>query len=181
MDPIFFNSRTPQWAWLSNFSPSRMTIRDHDSDEQLVALTVEHAYQAAKTRCGHDRRWILASPTPGIAKRRGAQVSLRSDWDPVKFSVMAYALAAKFAVGSSAARLLTDTGDRPLVHRASWDRVWGDGPDGQGLNVLGQMLQVRRDALNQAYGLIDMGGYDEADLALDPLRLLVAEPAPWLG
>lgn len=58
--------------WLSNFYPSKIILYG------LVFPTVEHAYQAMKCPRSGDRAQFAYATTPGLAKRMGSQITLRS-------------------------------------------------------------------------------------------------------
>jgi ribA/ribD-fused uncharacterized protein len=130
--------------WFSNFLPF---------DEPLVYQgieysTPEHYYQAMKT---HDveMRQKIAMETPGRAKRLGAKVILRSDWDAIKLQVMETALRYKFAPGTSWHKKLEATGDEEIVEWNNWhDKIWGrcvcSGCNRQGENLLGKLLMKLR-------------------------------------
>lgn len=119
--------------WLSNFYP----LPD--------GTTVEHHYQAAKALHPGDRTWILDAPTPGVAKRRGATVALRSDWEEVKTTVMLDLLREKFTDPVLREKLLA-TGHDYLEEANTWgDTYWGT-VNGWGENMLGKLLmQVRME------------------------------------
>jgi ribA/ribD-fused uncharacterized protein len=132
-----------EYAFLSNFAPSPVRLRD-DGGGVIVCATVEHAFQAAKTLDPGQRRFVAEAPSPGEAKRRGRRVVLRPDWDEVRLDVMRACLAAKFRRGSDLAARLVATGSACLVEGNSWgDRYWGV-CDGAGLNCLGKLLMERR-------------------------------------
>src|SRR5438309_8609577 len=84
-DPIYFYSRTEQYAELSNF---------HDAPFLLDGLqyrTVEHFFQCSKFPSHPDyQEAIRSAPSPGFAKRLGStrQIKLRADWERVKESIM---------------------------------------------------------------------------------------------
>ena len=72
------------YAFLSNFHPS---IINH---EQITYPTVEHAYQACKTRNKMVRLSIAQLPADkaGRAKRIGASLKEREDWRLINLSLM---------------------------------------------------------------------------------------------
>jgi ribA/ribD-fused uncharacterized protein len=106
---------------------------------------VEHAYQAAKTLDRVARLEIANLETPGQAKRKGRNVTLRADWEEIKLDVMRACIAQKFSREPLRSQLLA-TGDTPLVEGNHWgDTFWGV-CKGKGQNNLGVILmQVRRD------------------------------------
>ncbi len=128
-------------AFLSNFM---MEGKDN--------LSVEHRYQAAKTLDENERLTILALQTPGQAKRAGAKVTLRPDWEEVKDDIMINLLRKKFQDRRLADRLVF-TANHELVEGNTWhDNVWGSCTCNRckeivGENRLGKMLMVVRDEI----------------------------------
>lgn len=110
-------------------------------------LTVEHFYQSAKTWDLEQRRHIMAAPTPGEAKIRGREVTLRRGWDSIKQDIMLEHVRTKFHSDRDLAAMLLSTGDEDLVEVNHWgDVYWGRTPDGTGANYLGEILMfVRRE------------------------------------
>jgi hypothetical protein len=123
--------------FLSNFYPATVTFEGEEYP------TTEHAYQAAKTIDNNSRGQIKLCTTPGRAKRMGAKVGLRQDWEVIKESVMLDLLRQKFQNKELSQKLL-ETGDQDLVEGNNWgDCEWGV-CNGIGKNKLGKILmQVR--------------------------------------
>jgi ribA/ribD-fused uncharacterized protein len=133
-------------------------------EESPSMRTVEHYYQAAKVGPNGDMdkySEILTAITPGLAKRLGAQVELRPDWEFVKDSIMAYYVGQKFARNAGLAKQLIDTGNVTLYEGNTWgDTYWGvDLATGEGQNKLGLILMSVRATLSA-----------EKDLLLENLR-----------
>jgi len=130
---------TGTYSFLSNFEICRIV------HEGIVYPSVEHAFQAAKTHDMDERRYIAKLPTPGMAKRRGRKMKLRSNWDDIRVGVMLTLLRKKFA-HPELAEALDVTGDAELVEGNHWgDHFWGV-CDGVGENHLGKLLmQVRSE------------------------------------
>ena len=134
-------------AFLANFAASPVVL-----DGQTYP-TVEHAFQAAKTFDPEQRQLIRDANPPASAKRLGRQVSLRADWEQVKYEIMRQLLHQKFAIPDLRAALLA-TGDAELIEGNTWnDRTWGRVlVKGQwvGKNWLGELLmQVRKEAKDE--------------------------------
>jgi ribA/ribD-fused uncharacterized protein len=147
--PIGFSSKTPDYAFLSNFYPAPFTL------EGVEWPTVEHWFQAAKFPGDHEfQERIRGALTPVVAKRLGRtrRPTFRADWEEVKEAVMRQGLHAKFAQNPALANALAATGNRPLIERSSWDSYWGSGPQGRGKNRMGFLLMEVRDALAQNCG-----------------------------
>lgn len=129
----------------------------HPRRPALAAVSsVEHYFQACKATSEVDFRWVLDAPGPASAKRRGGRrgeagrrISLRPDWEEVKFDVMRVACRGKFA-RPVARRELLATGDRVLVEDSPSDAIWGgrDRSGGySGRNLLGLVLMEVRAEL----------------------------------
>lgn len=129
--------------FLSNFYPHEV------AREGMPALTVEHYFQAAKTKDFREYESVLHAAGPGDAKRLGRGVALRSDWEAIKDSVMSFYVAKKFVENPELAARLVATNGRPLVEGNTWgDKYWGvDLRTGEGLNHLGIILMSVRSTL----------------------------------
>lgn len=137
--------------FLSNFHERDFVWRE------AVWHTSEHAYQACKATTIKDFKWVMDSPSPGISKRRGQKIALRSDWDQVKVDLMFSICMAKFEDPILKEKLLA-TGDAELIEGNTWhDNFWGDcicencrGIVGK--NQLGFTLMKIRKELNVSNG-----------------------------
>ena len=113
--------------------------------------TSEHYFQAQKFAGTDDAHAdaIRAANSPMIAARMGRdrKKKLRRDWESVKVSVMREAVLAKFEQHAALRELLLSTGDAKLVEHTDNDDYWGDGGDGSGRNMLGQILMDIRGQL----------------------------------
>jgi ribA/ribD-fused uncharacterized protein len=136
-----------KYDFLSNFYPSVITLDDMDFS------TVEHAFQAAKTDDSDERRMIQLAPLPARAKQVGRKVSLRPDWEDVKYDIMHDLVQQKFTRHADLRQMLLDTGDADLIEGNNWnDRTWGMTKSKQGeyigKNWLGKILMQVRDTLH---------------------------------
>lgn len=139
-DTIYFNSRTPQFAWLSNFYPSPIIDKNN-----AIWPSAEHAYQGQKTTDKEWKRTIRGASTPALAKRWGGVAPLRPDWNDKKIGLMRNILRAKFDQNEELRHKLIETGTKKLVHEAPWDSFWGSGAN-NGRNQLGLLLMELRAA-----------------------------------
>lgn len=131
-----------QYRFLSNFFR-------HPVQYGLTWPSAEHAFQAEKTIDPIQRNWVFEADTSREAKRRGLQVTLRSDWEDIKLSVMRDIVHAKFQDPELRAMLL-DTGNAVLIEGNDWgDTYWGV-CRGVGANHLGRILMDVRERLRQA-------------------------------
>lgn len=128
-------------AFLSNFHPSPVR-----GPMGLLFPTVEHAFQASKTRSAIEVERIQDAPTPGRAKRLGRRVALREDWEETRLDVMEELVWRKFVITDLRAKLLA-TGDAELVEGNGWgDTFWGVCA-GVGENHLGRILMRVRERI----------------------------------
>lgn len=142
---ISFYSRSPKYAWLSNSAHFKFVLDGKEWD------SVEHYYQAMKFV---DEEWqdavrcaSSALHARKIAKSWGARV--RRDWRTEKMKVMGKALYAKFTQNDELRERLLDTDDSLLAHIVSSDLYWGVNHDGEGANLLGEMIESVRQSLHQ--------------------------------
>lgn len=133
-----------EYRFLSNFFPAKVKL------DGVEYHSVEHAYQAAKTLDPNERAqfkcWDAA-----VAKKRGRTVTLRPDWDQVKYNIMLNLVSQKFEDKSMWARLVA-TGNEELIEGNHWhDTYWGRCTcakhQGKGENKLGQILMAKRAEL----------------------------------
>jgi ribA/ribD-fused uncharacterized protein len=129
---------TGEYYFLSNFWVEDLEHRG------VIYASSEHAFQARKAVLWPQHEWVRQASTPGIAKRRGAKVEMRRDWDTARDGKMLEILRCKFAPGTVLAGRLEATGTRTLVEGNTWgDQYWGV-CRGVGKNKLGMLLQQVR-------------------------------------
>ncbi|MGP6088248.1 NADAR family protein [Antarctobacter jejuensis] len=139
---IYFYAQTEAYAEFSNFAPFGVEM------EGLWWRTVEHYFQAMKFHDAGYREQIRSVSKPKQAKALGMTraIPLRADWDAVKDGIMLQAARVKFTTHPGPRDLLLSTGSARIVENAPMDAYWGCGPDGQGMNRLGEILmQVRAE------------------------------------
>ena len=144
------------WRFLSNFYVGAPIVFG-----KWTAATGEHLFQAMKARTSVDFAKIISRATPGESKAEGRHLlTLRPDWERVKYDVMRVVLALKFGPGRAESGMLLDTGNALLVEGTHWgDKVWGvaldkseetpgaSWPGAPGRNWLGVLLMARRAEL----------------------------------
>ena len=113
--------------------------------------TTEHYFQAQKFEDEGHQEAIRKVASPMIAARMGRdrKKKLRPDWQSVKVSIMTDAIRAKFTQHEELRTILLGTGDAKLVEHTTNDSYWGDGGDGSGKNMLGQVLMRVRTELRE--------------------------------
>ncbi len=141
--PILFYSTKEPYGEFSNFAAFPIEM------DGLVWPTTEHFFQAQKFTDNSYQEKIRKTPSPMIAARlgRSRKVPLRPDWDKVRDGIMYKAVQAKFAQHADLQTLLLSTGARKLVEHTTNDSYWGDGGDGSGKNMLGQLIMRVRTEL----------------------------------
>ena len=133
-----------KYYFLSNFYYSPFVFRGKEYK------TVEHAYQAFKTKNIDEHEWIRNAPTPEKAKYFGKKIKMRDDWDNIKYKVMSKLVEEKFK-NEDLKKMLLETGNEVLVEGNYWhDNIWGNCKcekckNIEGLNWLGEILMKVRD------------------------------------
>lgn len=140
---INFYRRNDEYGDFSNFAPFPITLQGK------VWPTSEHYFQAQKFAGTEHEEAIRLEKSPMIAARMGRDRKnpLRADWESVKDEIMREAVRAKFTQHAALREALLATGDAKLVEHTGNDSYWGDGGDGSGKNMLGQILMFVRQEL----------------------------------
>jgi ribA/ribD-fused uncharacterized protein len=143
VEVIEFYRVNEDYGCFSNFAPYPIILKGKEWP------TSEHYFQAQKfVGSEHEEAIRLAkSPTIAAGMGRSRKRPLRPDWEEVKDDVMREAVLAKFTQHKKIRRILMNTGNALLVEHAKNDSYWGDGGDGQGKNMLGQILMEVRARL----------------------------------
>jgi ribA/ribD-fused uncharacterized protein len=113
--------------------------------------TSEHYFQAQKFEDVEHQEKIRQTKSPMIAARMGRdrKKPLRRDWESVKVAVMREVVRSKFKQHDDIRNILLSTGDAKIVEHTENDSYWGDGGDGSGKNMLGQILMEIREELKR--------------------------------
>jgi ribA/ribD-fused uncharacterized protein len=152
--PDVIDSFRDEWFFLSNFSYHKFVYKGK------LFKTSEHFFMACKTFDKEHQAQIIACEKPSEAKAlckpksHGGIITLREDWENVKYRLMDLAIYLKFTQNPTIAKELIDTGDAYLIEGNTWhDNVWGNCTCGRpqcyedGLNALGIALMNLRDKL----------------------------------
>ncbi len=129
-----------EYSFLSNFFPCIIKFDGNDYP------SVEHAYQAAKTKNKQEQFKIWQAATPGIAKRLGRKVTLREDWEEVKVDIIREFVHQKFQ-NETLRKLLLATEDATLVEGNYWNGYFWGVCNGVGQNWLGKILMKEREKI----------------------------------
>lgn len=140
---IHFYSTTGEYGCFSNFSRHPVFLAGKKWP------TSEHYFQAMKFEgTPHEEKVRLCkTPSQAADMGRSRKLPLRRDWEQVKDEVMLAAVRAKFTQHDELKAVLLATGDATLVEHTERDSYWGDGGDGSGRNMLGQILMRVRTEL----------------------------------
>jgi len=146
MDVVNFYSVSDDFGEFSNFAKFSIEL------DGKRWPTSEHYFQAQKFDDPGYREQIRTAKSPMIAARlgRSRKVKLRRDWESVKVEIMRTAVRAKFLQHDELRTLLLSTAAAKLVEHTVNDDYWGDGGDGSGRNMLGQILMQVREEFRQS-------------------------------
>lgn len=135
---MLINSFTGRYSFLSNFYAAPLIYKN------VLFPTVEHAFQAAKSKDPEDWDRFSQIVSPGTAKKEGRKLKLRKDWDEARLVIMKKLLDQKFSLEPLRFALVA-TGKSSIVHGNYWgDTFWGIS-GGEGEDHLGKLLvRLRR-------------------------------------
>lgn len=145
---IRFNSRIPQYAWLSAFYAAPFVAPFGKNQDLVLFRGREWYYQAHKTKSKEFREKIINSPSGDRAKYWGSAKSgcpIIDKFDKQREAIMREAIRYQYHQNPVLMRLLEDTGDAVLIEDAYWDDFFGTGRNGDGQNVHGKLLMEFRD------------------------------------
>eukprot|EP00928_Gymnodinium_smaydae_P066326 TRINITY_DN49359_c0_g1_i1.p1 TRINITY_DN49359_c0_g1~~TRINITY_DN49359_c0_g1_i1.p1 ORF type:complete len:195 (+),score=19.45 TRINITY_DN49359_c0_g1_i1:68-586(+) len=143
---LYFNGSMKEWVWLDNIAhqiPISVDGREWPS--------TEHYFQAMKFEGTPLADRVRETIHPLEAKRLGRTGRLRPDWERVKYEVMLRAVRAKFQQHADLRAKLLSTAPFPIVEHCL-DAEWGDGGNGSGKNLFGQVLTRVRAELEEKEG-----------------------------
>jgi ribA/ribD-fused uncharacterized protein len=145
MRTIEFYSTKDKFGEFSNFSPHPIEL------DGKTWPTSEHYFQAQKFADAAHQEAIRKAKGAMVAARMGRDRSkkIKDDWEQIKIEVMTRAVRAKFNQHADLRAMLVGTGEATLVEHTRNDAYWGDGGDGTGKNMLGQILMKIRDELRR--------------------------------
>ena len=132
------NSFRNEYAFLSNFYTAPIIYNG------LQYQNNEAAFQAQKCANWIDRVQF-SELNPSEAKHLGRKVNLRKDWEQIKVREMTKIVHEKFEQHPDLAEKLVETDTMYLEEGNDWnDKIWGT-VNGQGQNLLGQILMKERE------------------------------------
>ena len=141
LEPVLFHGG--KYQGFSDFSAHQVLYKG------FHWMTSEHAYQAAKFGNAGVRRDIMAATSAHQALKiaRANIEFIRPGWDAIRISTMEAILRAKVNQHPDIAKVLLETGDRPIFEDAPKDAFWGRGPDWKGESHLGKLWMKLREEL----------------------------------
>jgi len=134
---IINNFRDPDYAFLASDYECTVSL------DGTPYLSVEHAFQAAKTDDFLLREEIRRALTARRAKQIGRRLSLKPGWDDVRERVMFELVRDKFASSDLAEKLLATQDAELIFENTINDTYWGV-CNGVGENRLGKILMTVR-------------------------------------
>ncbi|THH29605.1 hypothetical protein EUX98_g4582 [Antrodiella citrinella] len=145
-EQITFDHRTEPYYGFSNLAPFPVNYLG------MTYPTAEHLFQSFKFEKKRPDlvkhiRTCSSNPQTAIAEARRHAKDVRGDWKSVNGRKMEEVLWLKFTQHGSLADALVSTGDAELVEENDRDSYWGIGPDGQGRNEFGKVLEKIRSRL----------------------------------
>lgn len=135
------------YHFLSNFYETDIFIQNRKYK------SLEHAYQAFKSKNFSEHEWIRNAPTASKAKSFGKKIKVRDNWDDIKYNVMLKLVRLKFK-NEELKKMIIETNEEELVEGNYWhDNIWGNCTcekckDIEGKNWLGKILMKVRDEIN---------------------------------
>jgi ribA/ribD-fused uncharacterized protein len=142
-DVIKFYRTGDEYGCFSNFAPYPISLGGK------LWPTSEHYFQAQKFDDEQHAEAIRNEKSPMIAARMGRdrRKPIKREWEAIKVTVMTTAVRAKFTQHLDLRSVLVGTGDAMIIEHTANDSYWGDGGDGSGQNMLGQILMHVRAEL----------------------------------
>jgi len=155
-EPIHFNSKTPSYAFLSNFFPTLIAVRGINTEQPRLYWCLETAYLSLKIASQFPEKANEIANTLNPLQAKKMSASLKKDPyylesnEQEKINLMQELLECKFTQNPQLHRLLLDTIPHELKEDTK-DSFWGIGinkdstPPSEGQNHLGHLLQEFRD------------------------------------
>lgn len=160
---LFYDKRASYYEFTNFYEGAPLQI------EGITWPTTEHYYQAKKFKNVQDQRQFESDsrnprqgrvyPTARDARDAGQSIQQgvkaltaprlsQSEWHAISLTVMTDAVRSKFTQYPQLKNILLQTGNKILVENAGKnDDFFGNGPDGNGKNHLGQILMHIREEL----------------------------------
>ena len=136
------NSFRNEYYFLSNFYEIPVIYKG------ITYQNTEAAFQAQKCKTDKEKE-EFSNLNASESKKLGRRISLRPDWEQIKVQEMKNIVLAKFEQNSDLREKLLATGHTYLEEGNTWgDKIWGT-VNGNGRNLLGQILMEVREELRE--------------------------------
>lgn len=146
MATVKFNSKVPEYAFLSAFYPGPFMA---PLGKKMVLFPHREAYyQAHKTKDKEQIAKIVNSLEGSRAKYFGSAkggARIIDGFDKKRKDIMREAIRYQMTQNPLLRALLHSTGSAKIVEEAYWDDYFGSGRNGDGKNVHGKLLREYRD------------------------------------
>jgi predicted NAD-dependent protein-ADP-ribosyltransferase YbiA (DUF1768 family) len=139
--------------WLRNDYRKDITIGG------ITFPTLEHAYQASKTKDRAIKLTIATAESVREARKIGRTLKKSDDFGAE--AAMAVLLRQKFS-DTDLGEMLAKTGSVPITMEG-YDEYWGTGDTGRGEDVMGSLIQTLRSDLQFIYGIDPEDSNDGSD------------------
>lgn len=142
------DSFSGEYDFLSNFYNCPVEY------EGITYLNSEAAFQAAKTLNVEERKEFSNLP-PNRAKQKGREITLRPDWESMKYYIMYTIVQNKFLQNPELSEKLIATGKKELIEGNWWhDNIWGsckceNCKNKKSTNWLGEILMEVREKIQE--------------------------------
>ena len=144
---IYFNKNIKEYKFMLNDFPAEFSIEGKMykfAKAYMMCKRLDPEFQTRLTNCESLCEQIRNAPTIFDARLIASRPSaIRADWETIKRFAALKAVNAKFKDNDGLKHRLLATGKRKLVYQDN-DSFWGTGPDGQGQNQLGELLETVR-------------------------------------
>lgn len=130
--------------------------------------TLEHAYQAAKTKDKKVKQQIADTDSVSEARKIGRACKMQEDFD--RQSVMEKLQRLKFS-DKELGLQLANTGSDEIVMEG-YNDFWGTGDSGNGQNIMGEILETIRSEVQFVHGIDPDGTSSEGDGGEETVPLL---------
>lgn len=146
---IRFNKKSEKYGCFSNFYPCMVEFNG------IKYKNSEAAWQSQKTIIKKER--LIFTDMDGFqARKTGRNITLRKDWEDVKFNLMIEILKSKFVKNPKLGKILKSTGNNIIIEDTTGrhDNLWGDCLCPKCINIPGEnllgkaLMEVRKDLFN---------------------------------
>ncbi len=150
----FYRANSTSYGFLSNLFPCTVAMMEPPWNGRVFD-TAERAFQFTKPKDPAVAEWLVKAPKAHICATSAHALlffDVRPDWQQVKTGFMKQVVMAKFSQNNDLRKLLLETGKARIIEASKSDSFWGIGKKGDGLNMLGRIIEETRDALDALRG-----------------------------